>query len=100
MWIDPDLPLSLLGRVLESNRHYADERHWLTADVQYFSNRVWIAAESLLPEIVTDDADARRACESILRLKDAPAFCLNAEQGKEIRRNNQSIELFRFPLAG
>src|SRR5262249_25506682 len=51
-----------------------------------------------LPEIVADDCYARRPIASILRLKDAPARCRDAKQRKEIRGNNQSIELFRFSL--
>src|SRR5215813_8124502 len=80
MWIEPDLVLIILSRVLEPGRHYADGRDWLTAERKCLADHVWITAKPLLPEIVADDCYARCACASIFRLKDAPAFCRNAKQ--------------------
>src|SRR5262249_50689298 len=98
MWIEPDLALITLTRVLESWRHHADERDRFAAKREGGADRVRGAAEPSLPEIVADDRNARRACAPILRLKDAPALRRNAEQRKEIGRNNHSIELFWFSL--
>src|SRR5215468_6919669 len=98
MGIEPDLALNTLTRVLEPRRHYADERDWLAVERQCLADHVRGAAKPLPPEIVADDRYARRACAPILRLKDTPAFCLDAEQRKEIGRNNHSIELFRLSL--
>src|ERR1044072_3376971 len=98
MWIEPDLTFSTLACVLEPTWHYTNERDRLTVERQCLNDRVWVTAEPLLPEVVADDGHSYSASASIIRLKDAPAFCRNAEQRKEIGRNDRSIDLFRFSL--
>src|SRR6266508_7021340 len=87
--------LRLVG-ILKPLRRNADDGVTLAVDRGVAAHEIIGAAETALPQTVTDDDDGRMAGLFISRRKQAPALGVKTENVKEIGRNHGQIDALRF----
>src|SRR5580700_8022719 len=90
---NPDFGLAV--RKLDPARHHADDGTLLVVQRNLSSDDLRIAAKPSQPEAMTQNRHMRRAGNIILRPKIAAQSRAYAQEGKKIRRDLFSVELFR-----
>src|SRR5262245_43409659 len=80
--------------MIKPRRHYPDNVHCLSIELQIATYNIWIASKTTLPEAVAKHDDVVRARLKFLRAEKTTVCRRNAEQRKEVGRSRQTCQTF------
>ncbi len=89
-----------LLREREITRHDADDRHLISIEREQTANDVTVAAESLLPERVTEHHSPWPAGTFLFCRECAAEKRRDAEHLEDVGADHRGVQLFRFESAG
>src|SRR5262249_50652619 len=90
----PEINTSPKNGMIKPRRHYPDNAHCLSIELQIATYNIWIASKTTLPEAVAKHDDVVRARLKFFRVENTTVRRRNAGQRKEGGRTRQTCQTF------